>query len=319
MVTVIAPPFDVVAGRGARRRARLPRMSSPSVSVVVAAHNPVHLHETLRSIADQDLDTLDIVVVDDGSEPPIDVTGDVSTPIRVIRHETPQERAAARMTGLLAATGDWVMVVDHDDLLAIGSINVLLDVAVATRCDAVFGREVKVEADARAPFLPRAPRRLRTRPARWWDVFCSSDHFGMVLAKTATARDIGFSADFVPADDYLYAIELCAKARAVRVDQTVRAWRQHRDQTTQTSQEAVQAAVDRVRRHVLSEYSPRGIVGRRVRSYIALRSDAYGSWKAGDAADFRRAVVRAVVDWPPVLVTKEGWRAVAAAARSLLP
>ena len=238
-------------------------MTRTSISVVVSAYNPVYLDETLRSIAGQDIPGLDIVVVDDGSDPRVTVPAQLGVPVHIVRNEVSSERAQARNAGLHAAQGDWVMVVDHDDLVAEGALRQMLDAALTTGSDAVFARTSRAGTEVRAPFVPtgdsrsrrhtRAPKRLR-----WWDVFCSSDDFGMVLAKTGIARDIGFSPEFVPADDYLYAIEVAAAAHAVRVECIAGAWRQHPQQSTQTAEEAIMDAADRVRHKVISSRAPRG-------------------------------------------------------------
>jgi glycosyltransferase involved in cell wall biosynthesis len=290
-------------------------LTQPSVSVVVAAHNPEYLGETLRSIAGQNLAHLDVVLVDDGSEPRLSAPRGLPFPVRIVRHEVPLERAVARNTGLREAQGDWVMVLDHDDLLAQGAIPRMLAVAETTGCDAVFARTSRIVAEASAPFVARGSRRRRPRPIRWWQVFCSSDHFGMVLAKAELARRVGFAAEFVPADDYLYAIALAATTEAVRVEFIVGGWRQHPRQTTQLAGDSIASAVTSVRHHVMASYAPRGIVRRRVSAYTALRSDAYSAWSAGDYPAFRRAVCKAAIRWPPLLMTKTGLIAAAAVAR----
>jgi glycosyltransferase involved in cell wall biosynthesis len=294
-------------------------VTSPSVTIVVAAHNPTHLDEMLRSIASQGLPELDVILVDDGSEPPLRVAEDLALPVRVVRRDVAGERAEARNAGLREARGDWVMVVDHDDLLAQGAISRMLEVAEASGSGAVFARMSRVGAHESAPYVQRWRGHPRARPIPWWQVFCSSDHLGMILARTDIACQVGYAAEFVPADDYFYAIGVAAATDAVRVARIVGAWRMHPQQTTQVAADSIPPAVRDVRAHVLSAYAPSGTVRRRVCAYVALHSDAHAAWRAGDLRAFRRAVGRAAMGWPPVVLTRPGAMAVGAAVVSLLP
>ncbi len=57
---------------------------------------------------------LEVIVVDDASPTPIDVSGRPST--KVIRHDSNRGAAAARNTGVAAATGDVITFLDSDDI-----------------------------------------------------------------------------------------------------------------------------------------------------------------------------------------------------------
>jgi glycosyltransferase involved in cell wall biosynthesis len=111
----------------ARRDARsdAPRHSDTpiAVSFVVIAYNECAvIGECIRSLqAQRGLDSHEIVVVDDGST---DGTGDLvhqladtDSAIRMIRHDTNRGRGAARMTGVTAARGRFVAMVDGDIVL----------------------------------------------------------------------------------------------------------------------------------------------------------------------------------------------------------
>jgi glycosyltransferase involved in cell wall biosynthesis len=89
------------------------------LSVIIPAFNRAGLiGETLRSILAQTLPADEIIVVDDGST---DNTGTVAAsfgpPVKVIRRANGGP-AAARNTGLQAATGDFLHFFDSDDMAA---------------------------------------------------------------------------------------------------------------------------------------------------------------------------------------------------------
>jgi glycosyltransferase involved in cell wall biosynthesis len=92
------------------------------VSVIIPSHNrPELLREAVASVRHQTYKDWEIVIVDDGSQPPVDeqaLRKEFGSPIRVIRNEIPMKQPYARDQGARAATGDVVVHLDDDDLLA---------------------------------------------------------------------------------------------------------------------------------------------------------------------------------------------------------
>ena len=90
-----------------------------SVSAVIPAYNAEHfISETIQSVLAQTVEVEEIIVVDDGSS---DGTGDVAAKFpktRVIRRPNGGQ-AAARNTGIDAATGEWIGFLDHDEHMAL--------------------------------------------------------------------------------------------------------------------------------------------------------------------------------------------------------
>jgi glycosyltransferase involved in cell wall biosynthesis len=93
------------------------------ISVIIPGYNTgVYLGECVSSIRENSVGVeLEVIIVDDGS---IDETTirlldqfDTEPDLRVIRHGQNRGVQAARNTGLKAATGDFVVCVDADDVL----------------------------------------------------------------------------------------------------------------------------------------------------------------------------------------------------------
>lgn len=96
--------------------------AAPRVSVVIPTYNrPALLREALASIAAQTCTDWEVVVVDDGSTPPIDAAAleaVVNGRLRLVRHDQPHGVAAARNSGFAAARGELIAQLDDDDRLA---------------------------------------------------------------------------------------------------------------------------------------------------------------------------------------------------------
>ncbi len=93
------------------------------VSVVIPARNAAaFIGGAINSALAQTLSDLEVIVVDDGStdETAAIVQGFMGADarVRLIRHETPHGVSAARNTGLRAATGAWIALLDADDEFA---------------------------------------------------------------------------------------------------------------------------------------------------------------------------------------------------------
>jgi glycosyltransferase involved in cell wall biosynthesis len=95
------------------------------LSVIVPTRDrPAPLRRTLTGLANQDLEPsgYEIIVVDDGSEPPVTVAELCDSPaLRVVRLEH-GERSAARNAGAAHATGRTLVFIDDDILLEKGAL-----------------------------------------------------------------------------------------------------------------------------------------------------------------------------------------------------
>ncbi|NQU43855.1 glycosyltransferase family 2 protein, partial [bacterium] len=94
------------------------------ISVIIPTHNDAeYLRESLPSVLQQDYSgDMEIIVVDDGSEPPAeDLVPPEDSRVRFIRR-LPGGVSAARNTGIDSAKGDILFFLDADDLMLPGRI-----------------------------------------------------------------------------------------------------------------------------------------------------------------------------------------------------
>ncbi len=100
-----------------------------SFSIIIPTYNRADLIKiTLDSVLAQNYPSCEIIVVDNCST---DNTAEVLQPlvdageIRFIRHEQNLGRSQSRNTGFENATGEWLLFLDSDDLMAEGALSFL--------------------------------------------------------------------------------------------------------------------------------------------------------------------------------------------------
>jgi glycosyltransferase involved in cell wall biosynthesis len=89
-------------------------------SIIIPMYNRErYIHRAIASCLIQSFEDFEIIVVDDGStDRSVDVVQTFEdSRIRLIKHETNQERLIARNTGAMAAKGEWLIWFDSDDEL----------------------------------------------------------------------------------------------------------------------------------------------------------------------------------------------------------
>lgn len=91
-------------------------MRSPTLSIIIPTHNrPQLLRRAIRSALAQTLSDIEIIVVDDGSTPPVALPD--YPQVQIIRLHPNQGGAAARNIGAEAARANWITYLDDDDEL----------------------------------------------------------------------------------------------------------------------------------------------------------------------------------------------------------
>ena len=115
---------------------------SPKVSVIIPVYNTEkYVEECLRSIINQTLKEIEIIVINDGSTDGslaiIEAVARTDNRISVFSQEN-KGQSVTRNRGLEKATGQFVYFMDSDDLLVEEALQVCYDRAVADQLDFVF-------------------------------------------------------------------------------------------------------------------------------------------------------------------------------------
>lgn len=130
--------------------------SRPLVSVIIPTYNRREMvAEAIESVLAQSYPNVEVVVVDDGST---DGTGEYlnekfGDKIRYI-HQDNAEKSAARNNGIRQARGEFVSMLDSDDVLLEGAIEAMVTCFDSRpEADAVYGLKVRERGDGSLPSL----------------------------------------------------------------------------------------------------------------------------------------------------------------------
>jgi len=86
------------------------------VSIVIISYNrPLEVQETVRSLLNQSVKPFEVLVIDDGSNPPLKMNFDFPN-FRLIRFDKEQGLSNSRNYGINAAEGDYVAFLDDDTI-----------------------------------------------------------------------------------------------------------------------------------------------------------------------------------------------------------
>lgn len=150
--------------------------AAPAVSVVVIVYNDeARLPTAVRSVLDQTLRSVEVVIVDDRSTDGSYAVAQrlaAEHPGRVHAHRLPENSGgcgAPRNHGIQQARGDYVLFLDSDDVLERNACRNMLEAAETTGADLVSGLCVRVHVDSRSgkevkwyPWLYAATRTLES-------------------------------------------------------------------------------------------------------------------------------------------------------------
>lgn len=156
----------------------------PKVSVIVAVYNVAqYIERSLHSLFGQTLDDVEYIFVDDGScDGSCDIVSRVleQYPHRaagtvILRHERNRGVAAARTTGMLAATGEYIIHCDPDDYVELQMYETMYEAAVRSNAD-IVACDHFIECDGRTEARHMTFRATPHECLRhWYDKGCNYD------------------------------------------------------------------------------------------------------------------------------------------------
>ena len=202
----------------------------PSISVVVPCYNKgAVLHETLASACAQTFAPLEIIVVDDGSsDDSAAVAAAFAPPVRLVRQENRGE-SVARNRAIDMAAGDWIALLDADDVWAHDKLERQVDVIradaagdlVCVYTDAYLFDGTGRTGESRKPEYHAAADH-HVRMLLDWSIIPSS-----ALVRTAAARRVRFPEDVRHSEDMIFFVELRGHGRFERIAECLTGYRRN--------------------------------------------------------------------------------------------
>jgi glycosyltransferase involved in cell wall biosynthesis len=283
-------------------------MVSPEVTIVIPTHNrwPVLRSAALPAALSQVDVNHEVIVVDDGSRDETSTRlAEIEIPyLRVIRHERPLGVAQARNAGIFAATGEWVALLDDDDVWAPFKLRRQIDLAVSSEASWTYAASAALDEQRHFLFSlePADPEVLASELLRWNVLWGGSSN--VVVRRDVLARLSGFDQKLFQLADWDLWIRLALAERAATSDEILLGCVMHRESMLATDRRDVfreirylvekhRAASDAYGVEFdLALFSRWVALGHRTagRRWQAARTYARGAWRHRDFGALPRAV-----------------------------
>jgi hypothetical protein len=205
-----------------------PLRSQPTVSVIIPCYKYGHfLPGCVRSVLDQDGVDVDVLIVDDASP---DDSADVAhrlaaedSRVRVIVHETNMRHIATYNEGLAAATGEYLLLLSADDMLAPRALaNATALMHAHPEVGLVYGFS-RAFSDVAPPTRAEAKSWSIWSGQEWLDLVCTNVsnpiYTPEAVMRTKTMQDlVGYDARLPHAADFLMWMRAASRGAVGRVN-----------------------------------------------------------------------------------------------------
>ncbi len=228
-------------------------LSTSSVSIVITTWNHAsYLKEAIDSVYQQTVPPSEIIVVDDGSTDRPESVTEGYPEVRLIRQRN-QGLAAARNTGLKAASGCFLVFLDADDRLMPRALEVNLEQhRTHAECGFVYGAHDKIDARGETRWsIPLKP--LGSDPyASTLEGNPVGMHATVMYQRAALLEIGGFNIRFRACEDYDVYLRMTQRFPAVFRDDCLAEYRQHDSNMSRDSAMMLRAALSVLGQHRLN-------------------------------------------------------------------
>jgi O-antigen biosynthesis protein len=208
----------------------LARPDAPLISVLTPVHDPpLHmLEETIASVRKQTFTDWELCAVDDGSINPeviaiLERHAASDRRIHLKRHEAPGGISAATNAALQLATGEYIALLDHDDILAPDALQrVAAEIAAHPDLDMIYSDEGVVGDTGLIEHHPKPGW-----SPEYMSALMYTCHLG-VYKRTLAIEIGGFRSQFDGCQDYDLVLRLMERTdRVAHIPQILYHWRAH--------------------------------------------------------------------------------------------
>ena len=222
----------VSAGKAAKLREQSRTFSyRPLISIVTPTFKPDEkfLTDAIESVIAQAYENWELILIDDGSSDPhlrtlLENLGQHHTRIQT-GFQDHAGISSALNTALARARGDWIGLLDHDDLLEPDALFRALELLQIDReADVIYSDEDKiVDGKLAAPLL---------KPDWAPEFFCTHDYLGHFIIVRRDLARAGFRSEFDGAQDYDLLLRISEKTDRIRhLSRVLYHWRRTAEST----------------------------------------------------------------------------------------
>ena len=208
----------------------------PKVTVFMAAYNAEnYINESIESILSQTFEDFELLIVNDGStDRTVEVINQFTDPrIRLIHNAKNEGLVYTRNVALKEARGDYIAVLDSDDLAVPDRLELQYsfflqhpEVALCGGHGTVINQLGKPLADNRL-IVP-----IGNDTIKMTMLFLNTYVNSSVMYKTDILRALGGYNDFAPAEDYELFIRIADKYPVANIDSVLVKYRDHENNTS---------------------------------------------------------------------------------------
>lgn len=198
-------------------------MPNPFFSVVITTYNrSLIVRRCLDSCLAQSWSDFEVIVVDDGSsdDTVASLAGHPDPRLRVVAHEQNRGINPARFSGVAAARGEWIVVIDSDDELFPNALQRLREIIaeLPPQVRVVRARQLHDDGHITPSFVPDGPYGYEGR-IRWAEVEGGED------AARCLHRSVFAASPYIDgrrgAMEFLFELNLAETATSLCVDEVL--------------------------------------------------------------------------------------------------
>jgi len=237
------------------RRQRETPVHAGLISVIVPVYNtdPTFLHALVDSLIAQTYPDWEAVFFDDCSPDPLTFPllqgeSERDKRIRVYRGEKNQGISGSSNSALALARGEWVALLDHDDLLTPDALYRMAEVIAGGKADLIYSDEDKVGTQSDLHFDPHFKPDFCPDNLRSGNYIC---HF-MAIRKSLVDEVGGFRGAFNGSQDHDLTLRCAEKTdRIVHIPRVLYQWRMVENSVSHAQlQKCVNASMRAVEEHM---------------------------------------------------------------------
>ena len=188
------------------------------ISVIIPVYNTGNiLFETVNTVLEQSVSDFELIIVDDGSSSETSAIIDSLTDRRIrVIHQGNQGVAAARNTGIAAASGKYIALLDHDDLWHKDKLKV--QKAILDADESIVLTYSSIECFGKSESIQIPDYKVITGDPFLSELEQNKIHStSCVMFKRCTVLEnqIEFSTEAVPCDDWYFYLQLAQYGKFV--------------------------------------------------------------------------------------------------------